>query len=170
MWEIARMTRDELLARHRDLCEHARELMSRKNQDYGGGDTFGNFRLHGLYGIAVRLHDKVARLTNFAKAETFAVDESVMDTVLDLINYAILYEGFYADNNRTAGPSPTRLPLLPGSGTIVSGAAGTGRGAGEPRDVPAVLCAAPELVRESNEKRKALESAGDRGPDDAWSV
>lgn len=100
------MERSELLKKHYETCTTARNLMDVKNQDYGANaDPFRNFRLHGLYGIAVRLHDKVARLTTFAEKNTFAVkDESVNDTCLDVINYAILFNEFY---NELKNENPT---------------------------------------------------------------
>ena len=70
-----------------------------KNRDYGAErDFFKNFRRHGLYGITVRLSDKLARLDNFIETGVFAVkDEKIEDTVKDIINYAVLFHSLLED-------------------------------------------------------------------------
>lgn len=64
-----------------------RELYIRKNAAYGNG-AIGST---GLYGIAVRMSDKIHRLltlTRSASADTG--DESIADTLLDLAVYAVI--------------------------------------------------------------------------------
>jgi len=88
----ARLTREQLIRFHSDLTARARELMAKKNRDYGSeSDTFRNFREFGRMGILVRLGDKLSRLRTFVERGTLAVeDESAQDTVQDAINYLIL--------------------------------------------------------------------------------
>lgn len=85
-----------------DFCAEMRDeagaLQARKNRDYGGDDPLGNFRASARIdvpmstGIFIRLQDKIARLENFIKTGTLAVsEESVKDTVLDIINYAPIF-------------------------------------------------------------------------------
>lgn len=78
---------------HQHCTSHAYRIWERKSQDYGrGGDPLANFDIFGSFGILVRMGDKLSRLISFDKKGYNAVtDESVEDTVLDLINYAILY-------------------------------------------------------------------------------
>lgn len=84
--------RADLLQRHEELCSYARKIMEKKNQDYGANDDpFRNFREFGTYGILVRLSDKLARIRTWEEKGQFAVDETLQDTVLDAINYLILY-------------------------------------------------------------------------------
>ena len=84
--------RADLLQRHEELCAYARKIMEKKNQDYGAdGDPFRNFREFGTIGILVRLSDKLARIRTWEERGQFAVDETLQDTVLDAINYLILY-------------------------------------------------------------------------------
>ena len=85
--------RRALLARHASLCAAARRLMARKNHDYAHeDDPFRNFRTFGAFGVLVRLHDKIARLRSFEESGKQAVkDEKILDTVLDIINYAAIY-------------------------------------------------------------------------------
>lgn len=93
---------DSLIQLHRTACDMARELMVRKNKDYTDGeDIFNNLHDGGAYGILVRLGDKHKRLLNFerrALADPKHIlqisDELVEDTVIDLINYSILYLGY----------------------------------------------------------------------------
>mgnify|MGYP003340980042 CR=1 FL=1 len=96
------MNRARLLTVHKELTDEARELSSRKNHDYSGGkdDThpFLNFtRCEAMgickteAGILVRLTDKMSRLSTFITTGEFKVkDEALRDTVLDIINYAVI--------------------------------------------------------------------------------
>jgi hypothetical protein len=96
---------EELLKLHKELCDEARSLMEKKNQDYGrGDDPFHNFRAHGTVGILVRMSDKLARLESFRFKGFMAVkDESVKDTVLDILNYSILLYGYLAEAGELEG-------------------------------------------------------------------
>ena len=97
--------RDKLLDLHEELTNEARDLMTRKNHDYTdgseGGDPFKNFNLAehaGLCdaetGITVRLLDKVSRIITYIDGNELKVeDEGFHDTILDLINYAVLLYG-----------------------------------------------------------------------------
>lgn len=97
------MNRQQLNDLHTLLCQEAGNLMKLKNQDYAkGDDPFLNFRSAQVVGvevergILVRLLDKLSRAGNLISKEPSVVNESMRDTVLDIINYAIL---FYAVNN-----------------------------------------------------------------------
>jgi len=96
------MNRDDLLTLHDSLTKEAKVLMERKNHDYSGGESkelpFLNFsRVESMgittteKGFLVRMTDKMSRLSTFCQEGSFKVeDESLKDTVLDLINYSIL--------------------------------------------------------------------------------
>ena len=99
------MTRDELLKSHTELTKKAHELMKRKNADYAGRagtEPFANFTRCEAMGICtteagmlVRMTDKLSRLSSFVEAGAFQVkDESLEDTCVDIINYAILFHSF----------------------------------------------------------------------------
>lgn len=75
------------------------QLLDRKQQDYGSQ----NIARHGEYGVLVRCDDKTARLANLLKnrktmvlsddpkeCEPAPVNESVLDSWLDLANYGII--------------------------------------------------------------------------------
>lgn len=98
------MTRDELFTLHEDMCVQALELMKKKNADYAGGgsDPFANFRRAEALGICsteqaflVRMTDKMSRLSSFAaKGKLSVEDETVHDTLVDMINYSVLLAAY----------------------------------------------------------------------------
>lgn len=84
---------DQLMEIHNELVTEAWDLMKTKNADYAGeSDPFRNFRRYGTLGVLVRLSDKIARLETFHERGEFSVkDESLRDTVRDIINYAVIF-------------------------------------------------------------------------------
>jgi hypothetical protein len=79
--------------------------MQKKNHDYSGrsgSEPFANFTRSEAMGITttergilVRLLDKVSRLSTFTEAGVFKVeDEKLEDTIIDLINYSVLFYGY----------------------------------------------------------------------------
>ena len=92
-------SRQKLMAMHQNLCQTARELMIKKNEDYAtDANPFANFdrvshmgSCSTFEGFLVRMTDKLSRLSSYAKRGTFSVaDEQLKDTCIDLINYTIL--------------------------------------------------------------------------------
>lgn len=109
------MDRTELLKNHQELCRKAYELMQRKNHDYagrGGESPFANFTRCESMGICtteqgflVRMTDKMSRLSSFIEAGTLQVkDESVEDTILDIINYAVLFQSYLQEKKESHDP------------------------------------------------------------------
>lgn len=101
----------DLLNHHIDLCGIARELMAVKNHDYAGskGDTpWMNFQRAEEMGICsteqsflVRITDKISRLITFTNNGVLLVkDEGVEDSIIDLINYLVLFSAFLKDKKR----------------------------------------------------------------------
>lgn len=99
------MTREELFKMHEEMCKEALVLMKKKNSDYagsGGTNPFANFTRSEALGICsteqsflVRMTDKMSRLSSFAsKGKLDVEDESVYDTLIDLINYSVLLAGY----------------------------------------------------------------------------
>lgn len=84
------------------MADAARALMLRKNGDYAdpeNSDVFGNLDAceHlGIctteQGILIRMLDKTKRLVSSTSRDYAVADETVTDTLLDLINYAVLFE------------------------------------------------------------------------------
>jgi len=89
------------VAIHLDLCKQAAEISEKKGHDYSGAeDTFANIKACEVekicsaeVAIFIRTGDKRARLKNLIlKQKTPACEETVKDTIIDLINYyCILY-------------------------------------------------------------------------------
>ena len=105
-----KMSRDEYLEFHEELCKEALELSIKKNADYAGRDgknPFANFTRCQAMGICttekgflVRLTDKFSRLSTFCESGEFAVeDESFRDTLLDVVNYICLL-GAYVQSKK----------------------------------------------------------------------
>lgn len=106
---------ESVLAIHDDLCAKARALIAKKGHDYGrhdqaAGDTLGNLRLARRLGILdsdaksvlVRLCDKFARLASLVDVEAQTTDESIEDTILDVINYSTYFYIFRVLEQREA--------------------------------------------------------------------
>lgn len=101
------MDSDQLFKLHIELCERARGLMSKKNADYAERTSvFGNLEVvesvtrGGItteQGILIRLSDKLARLFTATKRELKVEDEGVQDTLLDIINYCVLFRAKQVD-------------------------------------------------------------------------
>lgn len=73
-----------------DILNELYDIYTRKNHDYGNSTT-ATYNKFGMTSYAVRLTDKVSRLSTLCSGETAQVnDESLRDTLLDIANYAIL--------------------------------------------------------------------------------
>lgn len=62
------------------------DLLMAKRADYGTA----NIAITGLYGVAVRLQDKVARLLNLLASGQEPNHESVEDTFRDIVGYGLI--------------------------------------------------------------------------------
>lgn len=91
--------RERLLRTHEELAKAARQLMRKKSADYATDeDPLANFRRWGALGFVVRLDDKLCRLSTFVKRGVFEVeDESLTDTLLDVINYSVLFSYYVSE-------------------------------------------------------------------------
>lgn len=94
------------------------DLGARKNNDYGAaGDAI---EMAGVPGVVVRMLDKQMRLMSLTKPghETQVKDESLRDTLMDMINYATyavsLLDGSWGKKPVLIGPSDSDLgfPVL----------------------------------------------------------
>ena len=77
---------------HVEICKTLNDIYRRKNSDYG--DSFGEtYRKLGIISAVTRLTDKYNRLVSLStksKSEQLVNDESIMDTLYDMANYAIM--------------------------------------------------------------------------------
>lgn len=94
-----------LLDLHRRLTADAAALLERKAHDYASSteDALATMKSCGLFGIPpttgalLRMLDKLGRLSALGAKDPKVVGESVRDTVLDLINYAVLWYALRED-------------------------------------------------------------------------
>lgn len=117
------MNRDELIGYHERICEEARELMRVKNHDYAGKNTSSpwmNFERSEIMGLCkteqafmVRILDKVSRLITFIDAGELAVKgEGVHDSIVDIINYMVLFSAFCKEKEEKEIVIPGKAGLL----------------------------------------------------------
>ena len=102
------MTRDQLFALHKEFCNRALVILAQKSNDYAtSADPFANFKRGEILGFAsaetglmLRVVDKISRISTFLQKGELKVDnESVQDSILDVINYMILLQGMIADKD-----------------------------------------------------------------------
>jgi hypothetical protein len=86
------------------------EVHSQKNHDYAGvEDPLRNFKIcesmgiPAWKGVLVRISDKFSRVSSFAKKEEYKVkDENVIDTLLDMANYAVICAILFQDREKVS--------------------------------------------------------------------
>lgn len=95
------MNREDLHNHMKATFAEALLIAAAKNNDYAkGDDPFKNFKVSEVVGvpvergIMVRMMDKVARISNSFDTELKVKDESVSDTLNDLINYAAILKAY----------------------------------------------------------------------------
>jgi len=98
------MTKEEYFKFAREFAEQAISLSEKKGNDYNGVNTdpFSNFKAVEKSGICsveqgflARMSDKFQRLIGAVNGNKLQVnDESVQDTLQDLMNYCILFAGY----------------------------------------------------------------------------
>lgn len=115
------MNRQEWMEYHQAMTLRAYELTGRKNNDYADPDAhkddpyavFRNFRMCELLGICsveqgflVRLSDKISRLINLTRPghERQVKDETIDDTILDVVNYVLLFGGYLKTKKEVEAP------------------------------------------------------------------
>lgn len=73
-----------------ETCESVEELLKKKNHDYGNSFSL-QFEKYGIMSAIIRMDDKMRRLENLVKgSEARVVDESIEDTLQDLVGYGTL--------------------------------------------------------------------------------
>lgn len=108
---MAQVTRSEHKAENillKDLKEtfsNCLAVAERKNADYAGSeDPFRNFKNSNLVGVTparailVRITDKLSRIGNLLDNEAQVKDESIIDTLDDLINYSAILKSVIKNN------------------------------------------------------------------------
>ena len=95
------MNRTQLFQFAQDFFHEAYEILQSKNDDYSQeSNPVSNFEFIGkMVGISPaqaafsRMMDKVARLQECLEKGTTVKDETLRDTLMDLVNYSVLLAG-----------------------------------------------------------------------------
>ena len=76
--------------RHEEICKRLNEVYMQKNRAYG--DSFSEtYRKLGVISAVTRMTDKMNRIQNLSVNKNIDKgDESLIDSCLDLANYAIM--------------------------------------------------------------------------------
>ena len=77
------------IERHKELLDNLHTLYVTKNRDYGDS-VHDTYMKYGITSFLVRLEDKLNRARTISRKEQLVKDEKLMDTLLDMANYAIL--------------------------------------------------------------------------------
>lgn len=111
--KMMRVERERFLERLTELHLECVETSRKKNADYASGDDpFQNFRLIETLtqgrtsvedGILVRMSDKLQRVANLLTREAEVEDESLLDALSDLSNYALILRIYAETKTRTSG-------------------------------------------------------------------
>ena len=91
-----------------EMFAKCKEVIRVKNSDYANGDDpYINFRSSEIFGVSpvtgimLRAMDKFQRVATFDKNGKLSVkDESVLDALLDILNYVILIAGYINDKQQ----------------------------------------------------------------------
>ena len=98
------------------VLKRALEVLLPKRRDYSGDEPFANFYSSEVLGVSawrsalVRLLDKISRMRRLAEAGGVGavVDESLVDTAADAVNYVCIALGLILE----AMPDENARPLL----------------------------------------------------------
>lgn len=72
-----------------DAHKELQDIFVKKNTDYGNAFE-ESLEKHGLIAAIIRMEDKMSRLNTLSKNEALVKDESIIDTLKDLSNYALM--------------------------------------------------------------------------------
>jgi hypothetical protein len=95
------MKREDLLKMHETMTVKAYDLLREKSIAYASeDDAFANFNMAELVGVPAyrscmtRMLEKMARISSLTEqGKDGSLDESIVDTLLDLINYTVILSG-----------------------------------------------------------------------------
>lgn len=122
------MTTTEFLDKIEETFTKCLATAKAKNADYAGSsDPFRNFNSSEFVGvpipraILVRMMDKMSRVSNLLDKEASVKDESITDTLEDLINYAAILNTYLYEQRKITtqdeGPVQGRV-VLPDKGFV----------------------------------------------------
>jgi Nucleotide modification associated domain 1 len=83
------MNMKEQYEQHKMLLQEIHNTYVAKNIDYGNSFS-DQFKEYGLISSVIRMDDKMRRIKQLMNNEAQVKDESILDSVKDLANYAIM--------------------------------------------------------------------------------
>lgn len=85
-WNIANEAARGLVAIGKWDAEYIADILASKQHDYG----HDNINAFGIVGVAVRISDKIARYKNLVANKADAINESLVDTLVDMVGYGVI--------------------------------------------------------------------------------
>lgn len=102
------------------ILEEMAKTYERKNHDYGNSFD-DSLDKHGLTAAVVRMEDKLNRLNSLKYKAANVCDESLMDTLTDLANYAVMTRKWLEGREGKQQPSANAEGTAAGPGGETSG-------------------------------------------------
>lgn len=100
------MTKEEFFKQLKNNYDNSIAIMEKKNGDYAGDfDPFKNFRKCESFGVTtakgmlVRITDKLSRIENLLDKPPEVVEESLSDTLTDLMSYTNILKTWIDNEN-----------------------------------------------------------------------
>jgi hypothetical protein len=109
------------------MCKKGRNICWEKSKDYAkDANVFHNFEkcerdsiCDTETGFLVRLSDKQSRLPNVIRQGNTVKDETVIDTIIDEVNYMLLLAAYLVSRKGVKCEFPDQAPPLPGMEDLV---------------------------------------------------
>lgn len=113
---MTKLTPQKMHDAHKEL----QEIFVKKNTDYGNSFE-ESLEKHGLIAAIVRMEDKMSRLNTLSKQEALVSDESLIDTLKDLSNYALMSAVWLEGTNKseTTAKEVEKFMFGDGSGVLI---------------------------------------------------
>lgn len=111
---MTKLTSQNMHDAHKEL----QEIFVKKNTDYGNSFE-ESLEKHGLIAAIVRMEDKMSRLSTLSKQDALVKDESIIDTLKDLSNYALMSAVWLEETAKQETTSKKVEKFLYGSEPVV---------------------------------------------------
>lgn len=111
---MTKLTPQKMHDAHKEL----QEIFVKKNTDYGNSFE-ESLEKHGLIAAIVRMEDKMSRLQTLSKQDALVKDESIIDTLKDLSNYALMSAVWLEETAKQETTSKKVEKFLYGSEPVV---------------------------------------------------
>jgi len=123
------LSKEQVLKRQSEIFQNCQRLVEQKGSDYNrqqqnSGDTLFNLRVAYMLGVVdspaksvmIRILDKVMRMVSLTDHDAVIKQESIQDTVEDIINYSTYWLQFKEEEAAKATTRPTQRDFEPNFG------------------------------------------------------